>query len=241
MTPRPDLRLLTIALQECVPALERATFAALPGFDWIGDAADCNDGLRQVLMINPDVIVMPWSAAGLKLIRVLIHLRRWNISPLIVVVTSEWLPCELPPRDSVITVGINDLDGGLAEFLHLLRADATKEIKGLMTDSVAKRWMIGGAANMARSPIESKARREPRPPSPRLGRRPSPPLNQLPPKLTITKEKESWKEPNNTTFGNRRITGSGATTERPPQTSRTGTLIRLRLGSDHDLNRKANS
>jgi hypothetical protein len=47
MTSCPNLRLLTIALQECTPALELATFAALPGFDWIGDAADCNEGLRQ--------------------------------------------------------------------------------------------------------------------------------------------------------------------------------------------------
>jgi hypothetical protein len=35
--------------------------------------ADCNEGLRQALMITPDVIVMPWSAAALKLLRALVH------------------------------------------------------------------------------------------------------------------------------------------------------------------------
>lgn len=129
MTSCPNLRLLTIALQECTPALERATFAALRGFDWIGDAADCNEGLRQTLMINPDVIVMPWSAAALKLLRVLVHLRRWDISPLVVMVTPEWLPCEIPPRDGVVTVGMNELGGDLAEFLHLLRADGERSLE----------------------------------------------------------------------------------------------------------------
>ena len=133
MTPRTNLQLLTIALQECTPALELATFAALPGFDWIGDAADCNEGLRQALMINPDVIVMPWSAAALKLLRVLVHLRRRGISPLVVVVTPEWLPCELPPRDGVVTVGMNELGGGLAERLRRLRADGERGLESRLS------------------------------------------------------------------------------------------------------------
>lgn len=130
MASCPNLRLLTIALQECTPALELATFAALPGFDWIGDAADCNEGLRQALMINPEVIVMPWSAATLKLLRALVHLRRRGISPLVVVVvTPEWLPCELPPCDGVVTVGMNELGGGLAERLRRLCADGERSLE----------------------------------------------------------------------------------------------------------------
>ena len=82
-------RLLTVALRECTPALDLATFAALPGFDWIGDAPDCNDGLRQILMTRPDVVVVPWGLAGLKLLRALDHLREEGISPLVVAVAPE--------------------------------------------------------------------------------------------------------------------------------------------------------
>ena len=84
-----NFRLLTVALRECAPALDLAAFAALPGFVWIGDAPDGNDGLRQILMTRPDVVVVPLGLTGLKLLRALVHLRKQGISPLVVAVTPK--------------------------------------------------------------------------------------------------------------------------------------------------------
>lgn len=119
----PDLRVLTIALRECAPALDPAVFTALPGIEWIGDAADCNDGLRQILMVRPDAIAMPWSAAALKLLRALAHWRGRHPTPVAVMVAPERFPYPLPPRDGVITVGIDELDAGLAGRLRRLLSE----------------------------------------------------------------------------------------------------------------------
>lgn len=123
MTSSPCLRVLTIALRECAPALEPAVFAALPGIEWIGDAADCNEGLRQILMVRPDAIAMPWSAAALKLLRALTHYRSRHPVPVAMMVAPERLPHPLPARDGVITVGIDELNASLADRLRRLLSE----------------------------------------------------------------------------------------------------------------------
>lgn len=108
--------------------MEFATFAALPDFEWVGDAPDHNEGLRQILMVHPDVIVVPWSAAALKLLRALVLMREQGISPLplVVAVTPEAPRHELPARDGVITVGADQFGGDLADRLRQLRAALTQ-------------------------------------------------------------------------------------------------------------------
>jgi hypothetical protein len=122
-----NLRLLTVALRECMPALDLTAFAALTGFDWIGDAPDGNDGLRQILMTRPDVVVVPWGLTGLKLLRALVHLRRQGISPLVVAVMPEAPSRELPSHDGVVTVEADQFGDHLADHLHRLRADDAQE------------------------------------------------------------------------------------------------------------------
>lgn len=117
-----NFRLLAVALRGSDPAINSIGLAALPGFDLVGEAADCDDGLRQVLMTRPDVIVLPWSAATLKLLRALVHLRKDGFSPLVVAVTSEAPVRELPPRDGLVSVGMDQLHGDLAERLRQLLA-----------------------------------------------------------------------------------------------------------------------
>lgn len=118
-----NFRLLAIGLRKNHPTVNAARLATLPGFELIGEAADYDDGLRQTLMTRPDVIVLPWSLAALKLLRALVYLRAEGISPLVVAVTPEALPHDLPPRDGVVTVGMDSLGGDLAERLRLLLDD----------------------------------------------------------------------------------------------------------------------
>jgi hypothetical protein len=108
--------------------MEFATFATLPDFEWIGDAPDHNEGLRQILMVHPDVIVVPWSAAALKLLRALVFMREQGISPLplVVALTPEAPRHELLARDGVITVGADRFGDDLADRLRQLRAALTQ-------------------------------------------------------------------------------------------------------------------
>ncbi len=119
---RRNIRLLTVALHRGNPALDLTGLAALPGFELIGDASDCDDGLRQAIMHCPDVIILPWSAATPELLRALVHLRSEPCSPLVAVVAD---PAELPadftpPHDGVVIVATDLNGGGLADNLGLL-------------------------------------------------------------------------------------------------------------------------
>jgi len=117
-----NFRLLAVALHGSDLAMNSIELAAWPGFDLVGEAADYDDGLRQVLMTKPDVIVLPWSVAALQLFRALMHLRNEGFSPLVVAVTSEPLVRELPPHDGLVSVGVDQLDGSLVERLRQLLA-----------------------------------------------------------------------------------------------------------------------
>lgn len=127
-TSSKRFKLLTIALRECALSFDRAKLAALPDFEWIGDASDHNEGLRQILMTNPDVIVVPWSVAALKLLRALVHMREQGISPLslVVALTPEAPRHELSARDDVIAVGADQFGDDLADRLRQLRATLTQ-------------------------------------------------------------------------------------------------------------------
>ncbi|MBK8754086.1 MAG: hypothetical protein IPL99_21665 [Candidatus Competibacteraceae bacterium] len=119
---RRNLRLLTVALHGGNPALNLAGLAALPGFDLIGNASDCDDGLRQAIMHCPDVIILSWSAATPELLRAIVNLREKSDSPLVAVVAD---PAELPadftpPHDGVVIVATDQNHDGLAENLGLL-------------------------------------------------------------------------------------------------------------------------
>jgi hypothetical protein len=121
------IRLLTIASREWSSMSSLAGLAALPGFELIGDAVDCNDGLRQALMTRPDVIVLPWSAPALKLRSAIAYLRDENRdefgSPLMVAVAEAGAPPDrFTPHDGIVVVGMERFNGGLAEGLRLLLA-----------------------------------------------------------------------------------------------------------------------
>lgn len=117
-----NIRLLTVALHGGSPALDIASLAALPGFDLIGNASDWNDGLRQAIMLCPDVIILPWSATTPELLHAIVDLRGKRGSPLVAVVAD---PAELPadftpPHDGVVIVETDPNNDGLAENLSLL-------------------------------------------------------------------------------------------------------------------------
>ena len=119
---RRNIRLLTVALHGGDPALDLAGLATLPGFELIGDASDCDDGLRQAIMHCPDVIILSWSAATPELLRAIVDLRGKSDSPLIAVVAD---PTELPagftpPHDGVVIVATDRNNDGLADNLGLL-------------------------------------------------------------------------------------------------------------------------
>ncbi len=133
MTSKKNFRLLTVALQECTPTLNLAAFAALPGFEWIGDTADWNEGLRQILMTRPDVVVAPWSMAALKLLQALVYLRQQGIVPMMVAVTPETLLRELPPRDGVVTVSQEQIEPGLADRLRQLLANQAQSLEAKLS------------------------------------------------------------------------------------------------------------
>lgn len=122
-----NLRLLAVALQENHPTVNFAQLATLPGFELIDEAADYNDGLRLTLMTRPDVIVLPWSLGAMKLLRALDHLREEGLAPLVVAVVPETLPSDLPPRDGMAVIGIDQFDGGLAARLRRLLADQANQ------------------------------------------------------------------------------------------------------------------
>ena len=117
-----NIRLLTVALHGSNPVLDLTDLAATPGFELIGDASDCDDGLRQAIMHCPDVVILPWSAATPELLRAIVHLRGKSSSPLVAIVAdTATMPANFtPPCDSVVIVETNPNGGGLAENLSLL-------------------------------------------------------------------------------------------------------------------------
>jgi hypothetical protein len=123
------IRLLTVALNRGNPALDLAGLAALPGFELVGDASDCDDGLRQALMHCPDVILLPWSAATPELLRAIVHLRGGRGSPLVAVLTDAAAPPAhfVPPPDGVVIVEADSTNDGLAESLNLLLSSRESE------------------------------------------------------------------------------------------------------------------
>lgn len=115
-----SIRILTIGMHKGNLAQERAKFATVPGFALIGDAADCNDGLRQTLMTYPDVIVLPWDAPTLKLLlRAVAHLRDERFSPVVVIITGvATTPNIFEVCEDIAILGAEQLNETLAERLR---------------------------------------------------------------------------------------------------------------------------
>jgi hypothetical protein len=112
-----SIRVLTIGIQEG----NLTEFAALPGIKVIGNAHDCDDGLRQTLMTYPDVIALPWNAPALKLLRALAHLHDERYSPVVVIVTGvATLPDIFTLCEDMALLGAEQLDAQLAERLTAL-------------------------------------------------------------------------------------------------------------------------
>lgn len=123
-----NFRLLAIALQVCQPPVDLARLAAQPGLDWIGHATDCDDGLRQALMTYPDVIVLPWAALSMKLLRALVDLRSPRFAPLVVMVTPEAPPHDLTPCDGIVALEARQLyQDGLVTLLQSLLASPRRD------------------------------------------------------------------------------------------------------------------
>lgn len=116
-------RLLTVALHECEPTLDLAAFAALPGFEWIGDVSDYNEGLRQILMTRPDVVATPWNPAALKLLQVLAYLRRQGTVPVVMAVASKASRLDLPPSNDVFAIDPEHIEPRLPARLRLWVVD----------------------------------------------------------------------------------------------------------------------
>ena len=116
-----SIRVLTIGMHKGNLAQERAKFAAIPGFVLIGDAVDCNDGLRRTLMTYPDVIVLPRNAPALKLLRAVVHLRDERFSPVVVIVTGvATAPNIFEVCEDIAILGAEQLDETLAERLRAM-------------------------------------------------------------------------------------------------------------------------
>ncbi|MDS4059713.1 MAG: hypothetical protein RKP73_14260 [Candidatus Contendobacter sp.] len=120
---RRNLRLLTIALQACQPPVDLSRLAAQPELEWIGHAADCDDGLRQALMTYPDAIVLPWLESTMKLFHALAGLRSERFAPLVVAIMPE-TPCEdFAPCDGAVVLKVEQLhQDGLATLLQAFLA-----------------------------------------------------------------------------------------------------------------------
>lgn len=117
----PSIRVLTVGMQKGNPALNLAEFATIPGIELIGNAHDCDDGLRQTLMTSPDVIVLPWNAPALKLLRALAHLRNERYSPVVVIATGVATPPDIfTVCEDMAILGAERLDAQLAERLVAL-------------------------------------------------------------------------------------------------------------------------
>ncbi|MCB1767595.1 MAG: hypothetical protein KDJ22_16315 [Candidatus Competibacteraceae bacterium] len=114
-----SIRVLTIGMHKGNLAQERVKFATVPGFTLIGDAMDCDDGLRQTLMTHPDVIVLPRDAPALKLLRAVAHLRDERFSPVVVIVTGvATTPSIFEVCEDIAILGAEQLDETLAERLR---------------------------------------------------------------------------------------------------------------------------
>ncbi|MCP5196956.1 MAG: hypothetical protein H6974_09255 [Gammaproteobacteria bacterium] len=105
------LRLLAVTPPEGYPRLDMTQLACHKAMKLVGIATDCNEGLRLTLMTYPDVIVLPWSTAAVKLLQALDHLRSAHFSPQIVVVVKEssTLLEDCIALDGVVTVEIDPL------------------------------------------------------------------------------------------------------------------------------------
>lgn len=116
-----NLRLLIIAPWNYLPAMDPILLGHLPGFERISVSTDCDDGLRLALMIDPDVILLPWRASMRKLLSALIHLRGKRSTPLIAVVADAASPQDDLPDPKVLMIKAEQLND--EEFTsHILRS-----------------------------------------------------------------------------------------------------------------------
>lgn len=126
----PDrlLRLLVIAPWNSILAMDAILFGTLTGFERVSISTDCDDGLRLALMMDPDVILLTWSASALKLLNALIHLRGEQSTPLIAVVADSASPPDgLFPNDDILVISADQLnDHGLARLRNAAIAGEEK-------------------------------------------------------------------------------------------------------------------
>lgn len=116
-----SIRVLTVGMQGEDPDLNLAEFADIPGIELIGDAPDCDEGLRLTLMTYPDVIVLQWNTPALRLLRALAHLRDERYSPVVVIATGvATLPETFTVCEDMAILGAQQLDENLAERLTAL-------------------------------------------------------------------------------------------------------------------------
>ena len=93
-----------------------------------GGFGPARDGLRQALMTYPDVIVLPWAALSMKLLRALVDLRSPRFAPLVVMVTPEAPPHDLTPCDGIVALEARQLyQDGLATLLQSLLASPRRD------------------------------------------------------------------------------------------------------------------
>ncbi|MFO1425245.1 MAG: hypothetical protein U1F70_16665 [Candidatus Competibacteraceae bacterium] len=136
LSSRRNFRLLTIALQACQPPVDWTQLAVHPGLEWVGHAADCDDGLRQALMTYPDAIVLPWLESTMKLFHALAGLRGERFAPLLVAIMPETPAKDFLPCDSAIALKVEQLhQDGLAALLQPLLATHA-------STTVARGWPV---------------------------------------------------------------------------------------------------
>lgn len=154
LSSRRNFRLLTIALQACQPPVDWTQLAVHPGLEWVGHAADCDDGLRQALMTYPDAIVLPWMGLTMKLFHALAGLRGERFAPLLVAIMSETSSRDFSPCDDAIVLRVEQLQqDGLATLLQpLLAARASTTVAGgwPVEEKPKRPWSFHGGWELAR-------------------------------------------------------------------------------------------
>jgi DNA-binding NarL/FixJ family response regulator len=114
-------------------------FAADPGFEVLGEAADGAEAVRLAQALNPDVILMDLRMPGMDGLAAITELSRRKISARVLVLTTYDTDSYVLPAIEAGATGYLLKDAPRDELLRAVRAAA--EGRGVLAPSVATRLM----------------------------------------------------------------------------------------------------